>query len=84
MISGDWTEVLIIDEAASPAQREALETTCAARGAGPWAVLARFVGRWLDTRDLPIEVADEGTTKTCAHRRLLRRRRHRLSGAATD
>ena len=83
MISGDWTEVLIIDEAASPAQREALETILRGQAAGPWAVLARFVGRWLDTG-----TADRG-----------RRRRHHQdvraspasstpssppSGAATD
>ena len=63
MISGDWTEVLIIDQAASPAQRAAFETILRGGAGGPWAVLARFVGRWLDTRYLPIEFADEGATK---------------------
>ena len=36
--------------------REALEAILSGRAGGPWALLARFVGRWLDTRYLPIEI----------------------------
>lgn len=63
MIDGGWTEVLLLDEAASPAQRAALETILTGRAGGPWSVLARFVERWLDTRIVPIEMADEETTR---------------------
>jgi len=63
MIDGNWTEVVVIDQAASPAQRQAVEAILTGRAGGPWAVLARFVGRWLDTRFLPVEFADEGGTK---------------------
>ena len=63
MIDGNWTEVIIIDESASPAQRAALETILMGRAGGPWEVLGRFVTRQLDTRFLPIAFADEGATK---------------------
>lgn len=63
MIDGNWTEVIVIDQAASPAQRRAVEAILTGRAGGPWAVLARFVSRWLDTRFLPIDLADDGATK---------------------
>ncbi len=63
MIDGNWTEVIVIDEAAPPAQRHAVEAILSGRAGGPWATLARFVGRWLDTRFLPIDLSDDGATK---------------------
>lgn len=71
MIDGNWTEVLIVDDSASPAQREALETLLTGRAGGPWEVLGRFVGRRLDTRYLPIVFADEGATKRASIKGLL-------------
>jgi hypothetical protein len=62
MIEGGWTEVFLIDERASAAQRDALDTVLKGNAGGPWAVLARFVGRWLDTRYLPIAFTEEGQT----------------------
>ncbi|MEI9972037.1 MAG: DUF1326 domain-containing protein [Ignavibacteriota bacterium] len=58
MISGNWTEVVIVDEAASPEQRDAMQQLLTGRAGGPWEVLARFVGRWLETRYLPIEFSE--------------------------
>jgi hypothetical protein len=63
MIDGNWTEMLYIDESASPAQRLAIETLLTGRAGGPWEVLARFVGRRLETRFVPIAFSDEGATK---------------------
>lgn len=63
MIDGNWTEVLLIDESATIAQRDAVETLLSGRAGGPWEVLARFVGRWLPTRFVPIVFSDEGATK---------------------
>jgi hypothetical protein len=63
MISGDWTEVVIIDEAASVEQRNAMEHLLTGRIGGPWETLARFVARRLETRYLPIEFSEEGGTK---------------------
>lgn len=63
MIEGNWTEVVIIDEAASPEQRVALETILQGRAGGSWAVLAKFVSRWLETRYLPIEFTEDPKAK---------------------
>ncbi|MCZ6915240.1 MAG: DUF1326 domain-containing protein [Gemmatimonadetes bacterium] len=63
MIEGDWTEVIIIDDQASPEQRQAVEAILGGRAGGPWAKLAPFVSRWLETRYLPIRIDDEGTHK---------------------
>jgi hypothetical protein len=71
MIDGNWIEVVIIDEGASPAQRLAVETILTGQAGGPWQTLARFVGRRLETRYAPIEMADEGATKRLTIRSLL-------------
>lgn len=63
MISGEWTEVVIIDDAASPEQRDAIERILTGRSGGPWEKLAQFVARWLETRYLPIEFSEEAGTK---------------------
>jgi hypothetical protein len=64
MIAGNWTEILLVDEAATPAQRAALEAILTGRAGGPWEKLAQFVGRWLDTRYPQIEFVDEEAVKT--------------------
>jgi hypothetical protein len=59
MISGGWTEVLLIDQTATGAQRGAMESILGGQAGGPWEVLARFVERRLETRVLPIEFIEE-------------------------
>ncbi|MFV2006582.1 MAG: DUF1326 domain-containing protein [Longimicrobiales bacterium] len=71
MISGDWTEVLIVDDSASQAQIEALENILTGRAGGPWEVLGRFVGTRLPTRIASIAITDEGTLKRVAVEGLL-------------
>lgn len=66
MIEGDWTQLMVIDERADEAQRGAIESILSGRAGGPWAVLARFVSRGLDTRFLPIEIEDAGKVKRVA------------------
>lgn len=63
MIAGGWTQVLIVDETASAEQCRAVERILSGEVGGPWAVLARFVGRRLDTRSLPVRIEDRGSTK---------------------
>jgi hypothetical protein len=58
MIEGNWTEVVIIDETASTAQRAAVEAILTGQAGGSWALLAK-----LDTRFLPIEFAEEPQVK---------------------
>ncbi len=71
MIAGNWTEVLLIDEEASPDQRAAVEAILRGEAGGPWQVLARFVSEWLPTRFVPIEIEDEGKVKRVRVGRLL-------------
>ena len=66
MISGGWTEVLIVDSAASEAQLAAALAILTGRAGGPWEVLDRFVERRLPTRILPIDISDEGAVKRVA------------------
>ena len=63
MISGGWTEAVIIDVRATQEQRTAVETILTGRAGGPWELLDRFVERRLPTRILPIEISDEDAVK---------------------
>lgn len=63
MIDGDWTEAVIIDAAASPAVRDALDRILTGRAGGPWEKLGQFVSRRLDTRYLPIRFDEAAATK---------------------
>jgi hypothetical protein len=63
MFSGDWVQAMYVDAAADAGQRGAIETIFTGEAGGPWAVLARFVGRRLETRYVPIHVEDEGRVK---------------------
>jgi hypothetical protein len=63
MIDGDWTEVIIVDASLPPGVQDAIEQILTGEARGPWAKLARFVGRRLPTRSLPIRFDEEGATK---------------------
>lgn len=63
MIDGGWTQTIIIDEAASPDQRRALEAILTGRAGGPWEKLAAFVAKSQPTEFRRIEFVDEGPTK---------------------
>jgi hypothetical protein len=64
MIDGDWVEGILIDESATPAQREAVEAILTGRAGGPWAILARFVGTRLPTRYVAIDIEEGELTKS--------------------
>jgi len=84
MIAGDWTELLTVDESASPAQVEAVEDILTGRAGGPWEVLARFVGTRLPTRTVPIEIDDEGAVKRVAVEGLLESAIEDIRGSERD
>lgn len=63
MIDGNWVQSLIIDEAATTEQRQALETILTGKAGGPWAKLAGFVATQLPTEYRRIDMTDEGGTK---------------------
>jgi hypothetical protein len=54
MIDGDWKVGLYIEEGASDEQARALESIFTGDAGGPWSILARFVGKRLPTRRVPI------------------------------
>jgi hypothetical protein len=66
MVDGGWIEAIFIDESASGMQHSAVDAILRGRAGGPWAVLARFVGRWLETRVAAIRLTDEGVAKRVA------------------
>lgn len=84
MIAGDWTEVLLIDEEASPDQREAVEAILRGEAGGPWEVLARFVSEWLPTRFVRIEIEDEGRVKRVRVGSAAEASASQMPGPATD
>ncbi len=63
MIDGDWIQTLVIDESASSDQRRVVEAILRGETGGPWTVLARFVGRRLETRYRPIVIQDSDRRK---------------------
>jgi hypothetical protein len=63
MIDGGWLETIIIDEAATAAQREALEAILTGRAGGPWAKLGTFVATRQPTEFRPIVIEDDGAVK---------------------
>ena len=63
MIDGGWVQTIIIDESASEAQRQALETILMGRAGGPWEKLAAFVATRQPTEFRAIAIEDEGPVK---------------------
>lgn len=63
MYSGDWVERLYIDDRATVAQADALESIFSGHAGGPWEVLAGFVSEWLPRRDAEIRFEDRGREK---------------------
>lgn len=63
MHEGGWTVQLCLDAAVSEQQRSALERILRGEAGGPWAILAQFVARWLDTRVTALRFTDEGRRK---------------------
>ena len=63
MISGGWTEVILIGDGASAEQVDAVESILNGTAGGPWAVLDRFVERRLPTRTVPMRIEEEERSK---------------------
>jgi hypothetical protein len=63
MIDGGWLQTIIIDETASNAQRQALETILMGHAGGPWEKLAGFVVTRQPTEFRPIAFEDDGPVK---------------------
>lgn len=66
MGEGNWTVALYLDEAASVAQRAALESIFGGRAGGPLAALSPLVGTWKPTRTAAIDFAMDGRRRRAA------------------
>jgi len=84
MIDGGWRQRLIVDSAATPEQREALEAILLGRAGGPWEKLHQFVGEELETRSARIDLEDEERTKRVAVEGLLESSIETLRGRDRD
>lgn len=71
MIDGQWTQILLLDDATSDAQRRCMEKLFFGQIGGPWEILARFVETRLETRQVPIEFEESETSKRVSIRGLL-------------
>ena len=63
MISGGWTEVILIGDGASAEQIGAVESILNGTAGGPWSVLDRFVEHRLPTRTVPMRILEEERSK---------------------
>lgn len=64
MIDGGWREVILVSEAATEAQRTAVELLLTGSLGGPWEVLGRFVDQRLPTRVVPIRIEENEGSMT--------------------
>jgi hypothetical protein len=81
MYEGGWIEKLYLDVRSDASQKEAVETILKGNAGGPWAILARFVGTWQDTRTVAFQFEDEGTKKSLSVEGLFETRIEALRGA---
>jgi hypothetical protein len=64
MIEGNWTVGVIVDERASPSQREALATIASGQGGGPMAALGPLVGHFAGSEARPITIQGNGMRRS--------------------
>jgi hypothetical protein len=84
MYEGNWTESIYLDESADACQREALETILKGRAGGPWEILGRFAGTWLETRTVAFNFRDEGYKKSLTVKGLFETRIEALRGSTPN
>jgi hypothetical protein len=65
-------------------QRDALEAIFRGNAGGPWAILARFVGTWLETQTVPLRFVDEGRNKSLTIEGLFETKIETLRGPSPD
>jgi len=64
MIAGNWTVGVILDERASPAQRDALTAIATGQGGGPVATLGPLVGELGGVETKPIRIEASGMRRS--------------------
>jgi hypothetical protein len=66
MGAGNWTVGVILDERASPPQREALTAIASGQGGGPMAALGPLVGRFSGSETKPIRIETSGMRRSAS------------------
>ena len=66
MIRGDWTVGVVVDERASPPQREALTAIASGQGGGPMAAVGPLVGRVGGVEAKPIVIEKSGMRRSAS------------------
>jgi hypothetical protein len=64
MIEGRWTVGVVVDERASPAQREALTAIASGQAGGPMAAVGPLVERFAGAEARPITIRKEGMRRS--------------------
>jgi hypothetical protein len=62
MIKGNWSVGLIIDERATPTQRDAITAIASGAAGGPMAGLSGLIGKFLGAESASIEFKSDGST----------------------
>jgi hypothetical protein len=60
MVDGNWEVGVVVDERATPAQRDALAAIASGQAGGPMAALGPLVGRMLGVESRPIRFTGDG------------------------
>jgi hypothetical protein len=84
MFDGGWTEGMYLDDKADARQRRALEAIFRGAAGGPWAILAKFVATWLETRTVTFDFVDEGRRKSLSVPGLFETKIETLRGPSPD
>jgi hypothetical protein len=64
MGKGNWSVGLVIDEQATPAQRDAITAIASGAAGGPMAALSGLIGTFLGAEQAPIRMQQDGKTFT--------------------
>ena len=66
MIAGNWTVGLVLDERATPEQRDALTAIGSGRGGGPMAAVGPLVGTFAGIETKPIRIDANGMRRSAS------------------
>ena len=66
MNAGNWTVGLVVDERATPEQREALTTIASGQGGGPMAAVGPLVGTFAGVEAKPIRIERDGMRRSAS------------------
>jgi hypothetical protein len=84
MIAGNWTVGVVVDERATPAQRDAITTIASGQGGGPMAAVGPLVGTFAGVQSKPIRIERSGMRRSVSIPDLLDFAVDGIPGASPD